>query len=55
MTKVNLARRDDLATVRQTQESLVTEGPELTLVIRPSTSGTISGRSSTCWMRCSTR
>jgi hypothetical protein len=34
MTNVNLARQDDdLATVRQTQESLVTEGPELTLVI----------------------
>jgi dolichol-phosphate mannosyltransferase len=33
MTNVNLARRDDLATVRQTQESLVTAGPELTLVI----------------------
>jgi len=33
MTSVNLARQGDLATVRQTQESLVTEGPELTLVI----------------------
>jgi dolichol-phosphate mannosyltransferase len=34
MTNVNLARRDDdLVTVRQTQESLATEGPELTLVI----------------------
>jgi dolichol-phosphate mannosyltransferase len=33
MTNVNLARRDDLATVRQNYESLVTEGPELTLVI----------------------
>jgi dolichol-phosphate mannosyltransferase len=33
MTSVDLARRDDLATVGQTQESLVTEGPELTLVI----------------------
>jgi dolichol-phosphate mannosyltransferase len=33
MTNVNLARRDDIATVRQAQESLVTEGPELTLVI----------------------
>jgi dolichol-phosphate mannosyltransferase len=33
MTNFNLARRDDLATVRQARKSLVTEGPELTLVI----------------------
>jgi dolichol-phosphate mannosyltransferase len=33
MTNVNLARRDEVATVSQTRESLVTEGPELTLVI----------------------
>jgi dolichol-phosphate mannosyltransferase len=33
MTNVNLVRPDDLATVRQTEESLVTAGPELSLVI----------------------
>jgi hypothetical protein len=33
MTNLNLARGDDLATVRQARESLVREGPELTLVI----------------------
>jgi hypothetical protein len=33
MTNVSLARRDDFATGSQAQESLVTEGPELTLVI----------------------
>jgi dolichol-phosphate mannosyltransferase len=33
MEKINLARRDDLATISQAQERPVTEGPELTVVI----------------------
>ena len=33
MTNVNLARRNDFATVSQAQERPVTEGPELTVVI----------------------
>ena len=33
MTNVDLARQNDLATVSQVQESLVSAGPELTVVI----------------------
>src|SRR6516162_6337094 len=48
---VNLARRNGFPSVGQTQDQRVTEAPELTVVFRPSTSGTTSGRSSSCWTR----